>query len=38
MLFRKKYYSFEVDMWAIGCLLAEIACGEPLFNGENEIE
>jgi serine/threonine protein kinase len=38
MLFRKKYYSFEVDMWAVGCLLAELALGEPLFNGETEIE
>ena len=32
-------YSFEVDMWSIGCLLGEIAMGgEPLFNGESEIE
>jgi len=32
-------YSFEVDIWAAGCLLAEIAMGgEPLFNGESEIE
>lgn len=38
LLFRKKYYSFEVDMWAMGCLLAEMALGEALFNGESEIE
>lgn len=38
LLFRKKFYSFEVDMWAVGCLLAEMALGEPLFNGESEIE
>ena len=38
LLFRKKYYSFEVDMWAVGCLLAEMSLGEPLFNGESEIE
>jgi len=39
LLFRKKFYSFEVDMWAAGCLLAEIALGgEPLFCGESEIE
>ena len=38
LLFRKKFYSFEVDMWAVGCLLAELALGEPLFNGESEIE
>lgn len=38
LLFRKKYYSFEVDMWAVGCLLGEMTLGEPLFNGESEIE
>jgi serine/threonine protein kinase len=31
-------YSFEVDMWAVGCLLAELPLGEALFNGESEIE
>jgi serine/threonine protein kinase len=38
MLFRKKQYGFEVDMWAVGCLLAEMVIGEPLFSGESEIE
>ena len=38
LLFRKKFYSFEVDMWAIGCLFAEMALGEAIFNGESEIE
>src|SRR3569833_213617 len=33
LLFRKKNYAFEVDMWAVGCLLGEMALGgEPLFN------
>jgi serine/threonine protein kinase len=35
---RKDMYSFEVEMWTLGCLLAEMATGEPLFNGESEIE
>lgn len=38
LLFRKKHYSFEVDIWAMGCLLAELALGEAMFNGESEIE
>lgn len=38
LLFRKKMYSFEVDMWAVGCLLGEIALGEAIFCGESEIE
>ena len=38
LLLRKKMYSFEVDMWAVGCLLAEITLGEAIFSGESEIE
>jgi serine/threonine protein kinase len=38
LLFRKKMYSFEVDMWAVGCLLGEITLGEAIFSGESEIE
>ncbi len=38
LLLRKKLYSFEVDMWAVGCILAELALGEAMFNGESEIE
>lgn len=38
MIFRKRMYSFEVDMWAIGCLLAEVASNEALFPGESEID
>jgi serine/threonine protein kinase len=38
LLCRKEVYSFEVDIWAAGCMLAEICLNEPLFNGETEIE
>lgn len=38
MIFRKEIYAFEVDLWSIGCLFAEMALGEPLFNGESEVE
>jgi serine/threonine protein kinase len=38
MLFRKTYYSFDVDIWALGCLVCEMCLGEPLFPGESEIE
>lgn len=37
LIFRKEIYAFEVDLWSIGCLLAELALGEPLFNGESEV-
>jgi serine/threonine protein kinase len=38
LLYRTKCYTFETDMWSIGCLLAEVARGIPLFNGQSEIE
>lgn len=38
LIFRKEIYAFEVDLWSIGCLLSELALGEPLFNGESEVE
>jgi serine/threonine protein kinase len=38
MIFRKEVYAFEVDLWSVGCLFAELALGEPLFNGESEVE
>jgi len=34
LLFRKKLYLFEVDIWSIGCLFAEIVLNEPLFFGD----
>jgi serine/threonine protein kinase len=27
-----------VDIWAVGCIIAELCLGEPLFNGDSEIE
>jgi len=31
-------YTSAIDMWAIGCIFAELLLGEPLFKGRNEIE
>jgi dual specificity tyrosine-phosphorylation-regulated kinase 2/3/4 len=31
-------YSFPIDMWSFGCILAELFTGHPLFVGENEAE
>eukprot|EP00127_Corallochytrium_limacisporum_P001547 Clim_evm8s65 gene=Clim_evmTU8s65 len=29
-------YSLAIDMWSLGCILAELFTGYPLFPGENE--
>ncbi|XP_033881345.3 dual specificity tyrosine-phosphorylation-regulated kinase 4-like isoform X1 [Acipenser ruthenus] len=31
-------YSMAIDMWSLGCILAELYTGSPLFPGENEVE
>ncbi|CAG0892951.1 unnamed protein product [Darwinula stevensoni] len=31
-------YGPEVDVWAVGCLFAEMTTGEPLFPGESDID
>ena len=36
-MFRPNHYSFEVDMWAVGCLLAEMALSDALFKENSEL-
>ena len=31
-------YSESIDIWSIGCILAELYTGVPLFPGENEVD
>ncbi|KAI9316194.1 kinase-like domain-containing protein [Dichotomocladium elegans] len=31
-------YTMAIDMWSVGCILAELHTGRPLFAGENEQE
>ncbi|KAK1384677.1 Cyclin-dependent kinase [Heracleum sosnowskyi] len=38
LLLGAKQYSTEVDMWSVGCIMAELLLNQPLFNGDNEIK
>ena len=31
-------YGFEIDFWAIGCLMCELIDGKPIFPGKDEID
>ena len=31
-------YGPEIDIWSVGCIIAEILTGKPLFTGEDEPE
>eukprot|EP00929_Paragymnodinium_shiwhaense_P005927 TRINITY_DN10857_c0_g1_i1.p1 TRINITY_DN10857_c0_g1~~TRINITY_DN10857_c0_g1_i1.p1 ORF type:complete len:356 (-),score=81.86 TRINITY_DN10857_c0_g1_i1:380-1375(-) len=31
-------YSIPVDLWSVGCVIAEMASGAPLFPGDSEID
>ncbi|KAG9446662.1 hypothetical protein H6P81_012790 [Aristolochia fimbriata] len=38
LLLGAKKYSTAVDMWSLGCIMAELLAKEPLFSGKNEID
>ena len=38
ILLKKPDYSFEVDIFALGCVMAELMLLTPLFCGKNELE
>ena len=38
ILLSKGKYGFEIDFWAIGCLMCELIDGNPIFPGKDEID
>jgi serine/threonine protein kinase len=38
ILFGQATYSTAVDVWSAGCIFAEMASGEPIFQGDSEID
>ena len=30
-------YSTPIDMWSLGCILAELTVGEPIFAGTSDL-
>ncbi len=38
LMFRPHRYTYEIDMWSIGCIVAEMVLCEPLFWASSELE
>ncbi|XP_056685171.1 cyclin-dependent kinase G-2 [Spinacia oleracea] len=38
LLLGAKEYSTAVDMWSVGCIMAELLTNKPLFDGKSEVE
>lgn len=38
LLLGAKEYSKAIDMWSVGCIMAELVAKEPLFRGKTELE
>lgn len=38
LLLGSEKYSYEVDMWSAGCIMAELMLGKPLLQGKTEID
>ena len=38
LLLGAKQYSTTIDMWSLGCIMAELLSKGPLFNGKTEVD
>ncbi|XP_059053349.1 cyclin-dependent kinase 20 [Achroia grisella] len=38
LLYGARFYTEKVDLWAVGCIIAELITKQPLFAGESDIE
>lgn len=38
IVFSWAYYTCAIDMWSVGCVMAELFTGRPLFPGKNSVD
>ncbi|XP_049355204.1 shaggy-related protein kinase epsilon-like [Solanum verrucosum] len=38
LIFGATEYTFAIDIWSVGCVLAELLLGQPLFPGESGVD
>ena len=37
MVLSSKAYTKQTDVWSVGCIIAELLIGQPLFPGESTL-
>jgi len=38
LIFGNTNYTTQVDVWSVGCVIAELMLGQPLFPGESGVD
>ena len=38
LIFNSEYYTNAIDMWSVGCVIAEMVLGSPLFQGNSSVD
>eukprot|EP00038_Savillea_parva_P006975 m.167092 g.167092 ORF g.167092 m.167092 type:complete len:346 (+) comp12777_c0_seq1:171-1208(+) len=38
LLFEEHYYSTAIDVWSVGCVFIEMVNGEPVFQGDSDVD
>lgn len=38
LILGQREYTTAVDMWSVGCIMAELLLRRPLFNGKSEMD
>ena len=38
LIFGNSNYSTQIDVWSVGCVMAELMLGQPIFPGESGVD
>ena len=38
LIFGNSNYNTEIDVWSVGCVIAELLLGQPIFPGESGVD
>jgi serine/threonine protein kinase len=38
LIFGATEYTQAIDVWSVGCVIAELICGQPIFPGDSGVD